>query len=322
MISSVLVPLDGSAESTQAIPYAQALLPDSGTVLLFTVVPDRGSLIAGDPALIQWQSTLNPGAEAPHAAELNAARAELQQIASRDADTRLTWNVAAAYGDPADQILQMVSHNHIDLIAMTTHGRGALGRTLFGSVADRIVRTASVPVLLIRPGTTAPAPEPVAIARLLVPLDGSDLAESALPVAAELAKRLAIPIHLIRATNAAMTLATLSGSSPFPVNPPADVYDRLTTDLNQAATSYLDGVVKRLRAPGVDATFQVLDGSPYAEILGAVKPGDVLVMTSHGHGGVMRWLMGSVAEKLVREAPAPVLLVPAAGRGAATSPGA
>lgn len=315
MISSVLVPLDGSPEAEQAIPYARAVLPDGGDILLVTVVADQGELIAYDPLLTEWQRTVKPGQEAAHAAELTAARAALHQVVARTADPRVTWSVAATLGDPAAQILQAVAQQNIALVAMTTHGRGALGRALFGSVADRIVRTSPVPVLLVRPGVPAPAPGTAAITRLLVPLDGSHLAEAALPVATALAQRLAIPVQLIRATNAAMTLATLTGSSPFPVAPPADIYDRLATDLESEATAYLGEVTARLRQEGIAASWEVRDGSPYAEIANAITPGDLLVMTSHGRGGVMRWLLGSVAEKLVREAPVPVLLVPAAQRG-------
>ena len=106
MISSVLVPLDGSPEAEQAIPYARAVLPDGGDILLVTVVADQGELIANDPLLTEWQRTVKPGQEAAHAADLTAARAALHQVVARTADPRVTWSVAATLGDPAAQILQ------------------------------------------------------------------------------------------------------------------------------------------------------------------------------------------------------------------------
>ena len=317
MIASVLVPLDGSPESAPARPYAEALLPDDGAILLLTVVSDLGTLVPNDPVLTEWQWTHRPEREAAYAAELNGARAALQQIVAQKPDSPLTWSVEVALGDPASQILQTIAHRDPDLVAMTTAGRSALGRFVFGSVADRIVRNSPVPVLLVRLAATAPAPEGATIARLLVPLDGSELAETALPVATEVAQRLGVPVHLVRATNSAQVLATLGGGGPVPATPPAGIYDQLGSDLEREATTYLSGVAKGLQAEGLIASWEVDSGSPYTEIAHAIKPGDLLVMTSHGRGGVMRWLLGSVAEKLVRDAPAPVLLVPAADRGRA-----
>ncbi|MDQ2655158.1 MAG: universal stress protein [Chloroflexota bacterium] len=319
MISSVLVPLDGSPEAEQAIPYALTVLPNGGHVLLFTAVSDLGTPVASDPDLTGWQRTPNPGQEAAYATELNSARAALQQIVSRKPDVPANWSVEVALGDPASQILQTIAQREVDLVAMTTHGRGALGRIVFGSVADRIARTSPVPVLLVRPELTTSAPETATITRLLVPLDGSERAEAALPVATALAQRLAVPIHLVRATNSAQVLATLGGGGPFPAAPAANIYDQLGSDLEREATTYLSGVTRGLQAEGLNATCAVGVGSVYAEIANAIKPGDLLVMTSHGRSGVMRWLLGSVAEKLVREAPAPVLLVPAADRGTAAA---
>lgn len=315
MISSVLVPLDGSPESEQAIPYAQAVSPDGGGILLVSVVPDQGALVANDPRHTEWQRTVSPGQEAPYAGELHAARAGLHQVIARTGDPRLTWSIAVAQGDPAALILKAIAQQDIGLVVMSTHGRGAFGRAIFGSVADRLVRTSPIPVLLVRPDMAATESGPVAIDRILVPLDGSELSEAALPVATELAQLLGIPVQLIRATNSTSVLATFGGSGPFFVAPPVDVYEQMATELEDTATAYLSEIATRLRDEGVDASWEVRDGSPYAEIVNAVQPGDLLVMTSHGRGGVMRWLLGSVAEKLVRDAPAPVLLVPAADRG-------
>lgn len=321
MISSVLVPLDGSPESEQAVTYAEALLPTGGNILLFTAVSDLGTLVASDPVLTGWQWTPSAGQEAAYAPELNAARAALQQIVAQKDGSPVTWSVQVALGDPAGQILRTVTHREPDLVVMATHGRGTLGRALFGSVADRIVRSSPVPVLLVRPAVTAPTPATATLTRLLVPLDGSELAEAALPVATTLAQRLGVPVQLVRATNSAMVLATLGGSGPVLAVPPAELYEQLGSDLEREATTYLTGVAERLRAEGITASWEVRSGSPYAEIADATEPGDLLVMTSHGRGGMMRWLLGSVAEKLVREAPAPVLLVPAVNRGTAAAEG-
>ena len=86
----------------------------------------------------------------------------------------------------------------------------------------------------------------------------------------------------------------------------------MTEAVEHDARDYLTAVVARLEDEGVSATWDVLEGSPFFAIADATQTGDLLVTTSHGRSGVLRWLLGSVAEKLVREAPVPVLLVPSA----------
>ena len=301
MISTALVPLDGSPSAEQAIPYAQALLPDGGEVKLFQVVPEP------DPLLTPLLWVVEEGLSV---AEKDVVPRELERAKERVVDRRLSWTTKVAYGDPADQILQAIARDAIDLIVMTTHGRGAIGRTMFGSVADRLARASPVPVLLVRPQPVE-ASSTVDIKRLLVPLDGSELAEGALPVAIELAKRLHVPIHLVRAIDLAYFLAPMS-----PMGVSAGVYDETVADVRSEIRSYLEGVVARLREQGVAADWTMLEGSPYVSVSAACAPGDLIVMTSHGRSGALRWFLGSVAEKLVREAPGPVLLVPSAGRAA------
>ena len=315
MISRVLVPLDGSPEAEQALPYARALLPTGGAILLFQAVPEFEMPGANEPALTELNWALKPAPDANGKTRLEVAQAALTQIATRVSDDQVSCSTEVAQGDPASEILQAIAQRDVDVVAMTTHGRGAVGRTVFGSVADRIVRTSPVPVVLVRPWLEPAVPESASITRLLVPLDGSDLAEEALPIATELAQRLKVPVHLVRATNTAAVLASLTGGSFFPVNPPQSMYDQMIADLEGSARSYLTSVATRLQEQGLDVSWAVLDGSPYADIANAAQPDDLIIITSHGRGGVMRWLLGSVAEKLVREAPAPVLLVPAANRG-------
>jgi nucleotide-binding universal stress UspA family protein len=184
-----------------------------------------------------------------------------------------------------------------------------MGRGGFGSVADRVARSATVPVLLVRPGESEPPP--VAIRRLVIPLDGSALAEEALPTAAMLARRLGVPLHLITAIDVLREIpAELGPVVAFD----AEVYQETLAQLDAASRARLADVRVRLERDGLHVTSAVVHGSPFAAIADAVHAGDVIVMTSHGRGGVRRWLLGSVAEKLVREAPVPVVLVPVAVR--------
>ena len=128
-------------------------------------------------------------------------------------------------------------------------------------------------------------------------------------------KQLAAPVHVVRAVDAALTLPMASGV--FGAGPvvDAEVTDQIWEEAEAEARSTVTAAVSRLQAEGVDASGGIVNGSPFFAISEAIEPGDLLILTSHGRGGVRRWLLGSVAEKLVREAKAPVMLVPAVERG-------
>jgi nucleotide-binding universal stress UspA family protein len=311
MIQRILVPLDGSAVAEEAIAYARALLPNGGEAALLRVVPDL------DPLLSELLGTLASPPDGGRDPELAAARAALDKAPAGVHEPNLRWTAEATRGDPAETIVRYAATIDADLIAMTTHGRGAVGRAIFGSVADRVARSSSIPVLLARP-RAAGAPAVPEFRRIVVPLDGSERAEAALPVAADLAGALGIPIRLMRVVDTAMTVAQLSGIG-FPGAPiSAESCQQALADVREDARQSLAAATARLTEAGLQATWAVVEGSPYFAIADATEPGDLLVLTSHGRGGVLRWALGSVAEKLVREAPVPVVLAPSPGRGAAS----
>jgi nucleotide-binding universal stress UspA family protein len=274
MLQPILVPLDGSALAEQALPFAEILAAPGCQLILLEVGQDEDEL------------------SLPERYSHSCAQLE------------------TATGDPAQQILQVTRDLGVGLIVMTTHGRGALGRWAFGSVADTVTRTASVPVLVVRPHTSPAAASPL-IQRVVVPLDGSLLAEQALPVAQALAQQLEIPVHLI-------TTIDLTSLLPVEMLPTvafdASLYDETTARLQADAEAWLTRAAQELQGAGVTSTWEVLYGSPFLVISEAVAAGDLLVMTSHGHGGAKRWLLGSLAEKLIREAPVPVVIVPSGER--------
>ena len=304
MIDRILVPLDGSAVAAQALPYALALAePDADIVLLRVVPPLHG--LAGQLIVTQHEV---------QARDEEVAQYEIERESKALKERGMTVSPEVVLGDPAAQILRVAAERAVGMIAMTTHGRGAVGRFLFGSVADRVARASLVPVCLIRPRPEAVPPIPPAIQRVLVPLDGSDLAAEALPVAAALARRLAIPVHLVCAVDPVSALPVssgLGGESPMIA---AELYEEIERQATADARRTLEAVASQLRNGGVPTTWEVLTGSPLFVIPATTRPGDLLVMTSHGRGGVRRWLVGSVAEKLVREAEVPIVLVPTSVR--------
>jgi nucleotide-binding universal stress UspA family protein len=220
-----------------------------------------------------------------------------------------------AQGEPDDAIREAIGGRGADMIAMASHGRGAVGRALFGSVADRVTRGSTVPVLIVRAADDAP-PSHVTLDRIVVPLDGSALAERALPVAAAIARRLKVPVAIVRAIDAATAVPVAPGAIGIAPAGSAPVIAQLWDDAENEARTTVRDAVATLEQDGVQASGETLNGSPFFAISEATRPGDLLVLTSHGRSGIGRWLLGSVAEKLVREAPAPVLLVPATEREA------
>ena len=147
--------------------------------------------------------------------------------------------------------------------------------------------------------------------RLVVPLDGSPLAETALPFARSLAQHLGIPVHLITAIDPVSLVP--SAVAPALAFDEA-LYEETLAALRDDAERWLTQASGTLREAGVEASWQIVSGSPYVAVADALQPGDAIVMTSHGRSGVKRVLMGSVAEKLIREGPAPVVLVPTGDR--------
>lgn len=304
----VLVPLDGSPLAEQAIPYGAALAGTDGELVFFEVTAEAEPVrsLTGE---------VTTSAAAAGQAEHSAAESALRDAANRwGAVLPSPPRFEVAEGDPAEHILEAVDRVGCGLIAMASHGRGAVGRLAFGSVADRVSRASHVPVLIVRPSDAQTEIGPVEIRRLVVPLDGSPLAAEALPVATTLATRLGVPVHLVQAINpAALVMPPSMGVGGYS----GEIYTEIEDELTAAARANLDEAAKRLGTSGVQVTAAVVEGPPVLAIEDALEEGDVIVMTSHGRSGFRRWLLGSTAEKLIREAKAPVLLVPSSTRVAA-----
>lgn len=303
-ISRILVPLDGSNRAERALAYAAAIAPNATLVLLHVApTPEVERSLLGGEAKSKEEAA---------AEERSAARQMLDAAAERwrGVITTETERIVAT-GDPAEQIVWTANEQACDAVAMGSHGRGAIRRWAFGSVADRVVRTSTVPVLVVRSPDDETEPHAASIARIVVPYDGSPLASEAFPTAASIAIVTGAAVKLIQVINPTILVpAAPLGDAAYPMQ----VYADLEQDLQVAATADLEGAQKSLAGLGVTAEWDILVGSPALAIEDSLETSDLVVMTSNGRSGVQRWLVGSVAEKLIREAKAPVLLVPSAGR--------
>lgn len=287
MFDRIIVPVAPSPPATHLIGLVRRL--PARKIVLVRVEPNFQVLAPGP------LSNFRPDWRAVRAEQVqDELRGSREQLGERGAPVELAVRFS---DDVAGEIIDLAADG--DLIVMATQARGVGGSLLFGSTADRVARHAPVPVLLVRAG--AGSPEADSPRRLIVPLDGSELAEAAVPVAAKLAAALSLPVLLVRVLEGGRNeLAEQAGPGAL-----------------AEASAYLDQHVAHLAAEGVTAGQEVRAGEPAPALLALVSPEDLVVMTSHGRNGILRWLLGSVADKLVRQAAAPVLLVPAPGRGRA-----
>jgi nucleotide-binding universal stress UspA family protein len=304
-LKSILVPLDGSDASREAIPYAAALNVDR-LVLLRVLGGDPPGEEGGLDIFANWRRE-----------RIDEAQADLERLVTEHAGAAGSVECAVRYGDAAEEII--AASEAFDLVAMSSKGRGTVGRSVFGSVADRIVRFGTRPTLVTRVDDT-----PITAAfptRVMVPLDGSALAEQALALATRVAAANGVPLHLIRVVGMDEILATVRRRRKGePYDPTAetetDPYEVAREITEREALGYLERVATVLGDAGYEVTTEMRGGTPAFELAWAAGADDLVVMTSRGVGGHRRWMIGSVAEKMLRESEAPVVIVPMEREGA------
>lgn len=288
----IIVPLDGSELAEHALPLAESLAQAQGGILELVHILE-------EPVMLD----LLPSLAIPNRL---AAEQYLRSVAARiDATDVRTFTVR---GNPAEELIRATNGDPDTIIVMSTHGRGGLGRVVFGSVADKVVRGAAVPVVLIRDGMPLPRAR---LATLLVPLDGSMLSEEALPLALELARGTDATISLVRVVDPFWTSSFVAELPEAPYLSPsqiADVEQQSIADARQ----YLDLVATDLRARDVRVVWEVRIGRPADEITRAAETmaADLVLLSTHGRGGFRRWALGSVMNEVVHAGQIPVLAIP------------
>ena len=275
MYEHILVPTDGSEPATVALEYACELAASHDATVSVVTITDEGDGTVGD----------RPGAEI-----LTAAR---DRIA--DADVSADGEVLA--GDPRETILAYAGQQGVDSIVMGTRGRRGLGRFVLGSVTEHVVREAEVPVFVVRDDEDVRIGYPPET--ILVPVDGSDHAARALEVGLALATEHGASVHLLSTVDAKPTGVDI-GASPN-VDEFAAYARTIVEEAEETATE-----------AGVDDVATLVSfGSAHREIpsYAAENDVDLVVMGTHGRSGVDRFMIGSVTERVLRTAPAPVLTI-------------
>jgi nucleotide-binding universal stress UspA family protein len=304
MLRTILVPLDGSALAAYALPYAARLARAAGgRLVLVRATPDAPS----------------------H----QQAEAELGAVAERLFGEGVPAESHVRRGAAGDVILDGARAWEAGLVAMATHGRSGLGRWLYGSVADHVLRHAPVPVLLVSgvcerrwpaasPAPAGPGTESGGQGRVLVPLDGSALSGAALRPAGELAGALGAGLLLVQVVPFTRYSRYAAGAESYSATYASDPEPAL-----DEARRYLEAAAAPLRRAGHDVATAADLGMAAPTIARLAREHDAaaIALATHGRGGLARAVLGSVATGVLQLAGAPVLLArPAESRAAGEAP--
>jgi nucleotide-binding universal stress UspA family protein len=296
MYTRLLIPLDGSKTAEAALPYGRTLartlkIPvELLGVVDTSVLDNRVFRDSGDSETIIAES-------------IRSSEEYLNRIVKTFPDDNVSCIVET--GRAEDVIIEKAGSD-ATLTAMATHGRSGIDRLLMGSVAEKVLRSAINPLILIRASEEAKSEGLALLKSVIVPLDGSELAETVLSPVAQLANALKLEVILLRAYQIPMnTYAGMEDSYPID-------YEKISVALKEEAQSYLERKVAELKRNGIEKlSFVIAEGSGASEIvaLGRRTPDNLIAMCTHGRSGIKRWVLGSVTEKVVRLCGDPVLIV-------------
>src|SRR5688500_1186105 len=325
MPGSIIVPLDGSAFSAKALATGAAIARKRGATLHLLSVHTPLVIALTYPNAPTYDSSFDD-------AQREALQTALQEYAERLKDELgISPKTAVFQGDPAVVLSDEAVRRGASLIVMTTHGRGGFTRAWLGSVADELLRRSPVPLLIVRPqdaqedagadtsaGTAglsgvvnpsdvsvSPTESPYPFHRILVPLDGSALAEEIL----ETALTLGIPGET---TFVLMRVVQV----PKTALPPDETFWTAReiagqNSAREAAATYLDGAARRIREAGHPVETVVVLGHDVARTVmneATARSIDLFAISTNARGGLARLRLGSVADKIVRGAACPTLV--------------
>jgi nucleotide-binding universal stress UspA family protein len=310
MFRNILVPLDGSAISEKALPLALQIARLAGaSIRLTTILPPA---VANSPPA-------HPGLPRNEQARLDLVAWRIRQAMAGDlrrADHGRAVMTSIVEGPVAPTLAEHAAGTGAELIVMTTHGRGAVSRFWLGSVTDELVRRSTVPLLVLRPADGHPADaelaQDVPIRRVVVPLDGSQFAEAALGPATALARLFGATVELFHAVP---MLPVVLAEGAVVTQPATDM--AILDEMKRQAHKMVNQTAERLAADGLKVTTTVVVAERVAAaILDQTRPGDVIAIATHARPPAVRWFLGSVADKLIRGADVPVLVVRPNGKPA------
>ena len=296
MISRIIVPLDHSDVAEAALPLATDLARRRGVPIVLVHILEMSP---------EFTAYVEGVSEVDSLMDLEAATQRyLTEVAGRIDGVDVSTIVLR--GQPAPRLVEYIDELDDSLVVMSSHGRTGFRRLVLGSVTARVVQASSAPVIVVRSGEDeTPASAPDRILRVLVPLDGSEFAEHALEAAYDLTATDDTRVRLVRVPEVAPYPSTMYGAASYEA---VEVY---MSSMQSEAEEYLKSVAERLADRPGEVSWEVRDGTTSAAILAAAAAfeADLIAMASHGRTGFRRFLMGSVAEQVLRDAGVPVMMI-------------
>ncbi len=299
MYSKILVPLDGSTTAECALPMVRSLARRLAIPVELLGVIDLRE--------ISRNAAASEGLFLDRLLEDQSRRSAeyLGKIAKTLSGVEV--KTRGEKGEAAEVIVATAAADKNTLIVMATHGRSGLNRFLLGSIAEKVLRASVNPLLLVKANELIVTAGETPLTSIVVPLDGSDLAESVLPVVTELAQKLDLEVVLVRAY--AIPYGAYSAGEGFydPVH-----LEALLRMLKQETFDYLERTVAAIMRKGLTkVSFVAKEGLSADEIIKFARetPANLVAMSTHGRSGVKRWVLGSVTEAVVRHSGDPVLVL-------------
>ena len=293
MFTRLLVPLDGSAIAEKALPHARALGRILGIpITLLTVIETADDFSKKRSAALH---TLIEGG-------VTKSEEYLERVSQTFSGAAIKYRVEKGRAEEA--IIVNAAGDNGTLIAMATHGRSGLDRWLLGSITEKVVREANNPVLAVRVTADTSSEDEAAMDSILVPLDGSTLAESVLPYVIELAKAFDAKVTLLRSYNLKEMIFSFEKYHPD--------LDQVRGALKWEAMSYLNEKVAELKSRGlVEICSSVSEGDAAETIIetGKAAANTLIVMSPHSGSVLKRWVLGSVTEKVLHYSNSSVLTI-------------
>lgn len=284
MFNKFLIPVDGSNPAKRAAKYGLELAVkyDAPVDLLYVVETGR---LTDDEAK-----------------KREHGNAILEEVMELDIDGTPSIETHLTEGNPSSVITEHVADNDIDLVIMGRHGQTGVGEHLFGTVADRVLRSVEAPILTVA-GDQIQKETGRTYEDILLTTDGSEVAERAVPYSADLAQRTGGTLHLLTVVD------VQSEAGPFDAGGISDEYRE---QLESEGQNSLNQIIEEIDTTNIDLQSSLVKGTPSAEIATYTDENDIdlLVMASEGETNIVGQYTGSTTRKVLRTVTRPVLVVP------------